>query len=98
VLEGALILLAGIIIGRLLPGRRRKAAAKASKPVCGCTHHHAYHDAKTGQCHGMVREATHFTMLGAEIAWRQVQCTCRRYSGPEPLPEYFATEIGSAGA
>ena len=22
------------------------------------------------------------------------QCTCRQYSGPTPLPEYYAPEIG----
>jgi hypothetical protein len=63
-LEGALILLAGILIGwvaRSLPARR-----KDPKPV--------------------------------EAGYEHKPCACRRYSGPEPMPTYYAPEIaGEAG-
>ena len=77
-LEGALILLAGIVIGRVLPGRRRKKAATGG-PVCGCGHHHSYHDPETGRCNA--------TRFGDP-------CKCLSYTGPEPLPEFYAPEIG----
>lgn len=94
-LEGALILFAGIIIGRLLPGRLRRHGLKPPKPVCGCSHHHSFHDPKTGECHGLVSKVTRYTTGGTAIAWDKVPCTCRQYSGPVPLPEMFAPEIGS---
>lgn len=97
-LEGAVIALAAFLLGRLLPGRRRKplAAGKPPKPVCGCCHHHAHHDPQTGQCRATVDgKPIHFDKWGDADAWAQVPCTCQRYSGPVPLPEMFAPEIGS---
>jgi hypothetical protein len=82
VLEGALIALAGagfgILIGRLLPLRRQRDHARG--PVCGCGHHFSHHDPAMGDCR--------------KLSWGGDKCTCRRYSGPEPLPEYYAPEIG----
>lgn len=93
-LEGALILLAGIIIGRLLAGRKRPKSPALPMPVCGCDHHHSFHDPETGECHQTVNgQPVHWDKYGITDAWEQARCTCRRYSGPEPLPEYYATEI-----
>jgi hypothetical protein len=86
VIEGALILLAGILIGRFMPGRRRTAKpVPPPKPVCGCGHHLARHDPATNACHAQV-SADKFDI-------RRERCTCRRYVGPEPVPEYYAPEI-----
>jgi hypothetical protein len=89
-LEGALILL-----GRFLPGRRRAVARKPPRPVCGCTHHHSFHDPKAGACRATVNGLpVHRNQHGYADAWEQVPCKCQAYSGPLPLPEVYAPEIG----
>lgn len=94
-LEGAVLMVIGVLLGRFLPGRRKGAApaAEPPKPVCGCKHHHSFHDPGSGKCHGLADKPTHFTTTGKPIAWAKVPCTCRQYSGPVPLPEYMAQEI-----
>lgn len=82
-LEGAAILLVGVIIGRFLPSRRPAYRGGDAKPICGCKHDRSYHDPETGLCHGRVWED------GSPVG-----CTCRQYGGPEPLPTYTA-EISS---
>lgn len=104
ILIGAGVFLWGFITGRYWPARRK--GPKPVKPLCGCGHHHSYHDPKTGECHA--------TKSAAEVPirdekgrpvrdrWGDVQttrergpCGCRHYSGPQPLPEFFAEEITS---
>jgi hypothetical protein len=94
---GALILLAGILIGRFLPARRRAPRIAAPpQPVCGgCNHHLSFHDPATGVCHGTVKQAAQYSPGGNAVVWDQVPCTCRKYSGPEPIDGYFATEISA---
>jgi len=60
------------------------------QPVCGCRHHLAYHDKKTGQCNNFQPGVQQYGKPGTKI-----QCKCRQYVGPEPLPEYFSPEISS---
>jgi hypothetical protein len=102
-LIGAAIFAAGALLGRFLPARKR--GPKPIKPICGCSHHHSMHDPETGQCHGLVsggetaaRDAKNNPVLDdfgyVQKTYAKVQCSCRRYSGPEPLPEYSAPEIG----
>jgi hypothetical protein len=86
-LVGAAVYVAGLLTGRFLPAR--KHGPQPVRPVCGCEHAVAYHDPKTGECHarrnlGYWSGKDHFE-----------GCTCRRYTGPEPLPEYYAPEIPS---
>lgn len=92
-----MILLAGIIIGiaiRSIPWRRGKLPRPRRAPAlnCGCGDHHAMHDPKTGQCHATEERPMYEN--GSFVGYHDVQCTCRQYSGPEPLPEYVAREIG----
>lgn len=95
-IEGALILLAGILIGRLLPGRRKaRRPPEAPEAVCGCRHHYSFHDPESGRCHGTDSQATAFDGYGIARAWKQIPCTCRKYAGPEPLPTYYAPEIAT---
>jgi hypothetical protein len=93
VLEGTLILLVGILIGicvRSLPGKRRNL--QQVKPVCGCEHHYSMHDPKTGACHSEITVTT-YDEHGLWNGRTYRPCTCRQYSGPEPLPSYYAPEI-----
>ena len=95
-IEGAAILLAGILIGvladRLLSrGGRRKERPEGA--ICGCEHSIAYHDRQTGQCAAVRKAPTKWDEFGDPVAWTEQPCTCRRYSGPEPLPEFYAPEI-----
>jgi hypothetical protein len=98
VLEGALILLAGIAIGwflRSLPPRRKDP--KPVEAVCGCTHHHSMHDPQTGACNAAV-EVPVYNQYGGHAGKEYADCACVRYSGPEPMPTYYAPEIaGEAG-
>jgi hypothetical protein len=93
VVEGALILLAGIGIGWLL--RSLPARPKGPKPVeavCGCEHHHSMHNPETGECNAAV-PVTKYNKSGDRIGKEYKPCACLRYSGPEPIPTLFAPEI-----
>lgn len=96
-IEGALILLAGIAIGRVIRLRARPRAYKPKvvQPICGCKHHYSMHDPKTGICSGGFDEwgdAVNYQRVGKKDG---TPCTCKVYSGPQPLPEYYAPEIAS---
>jgi hypothetical protein len=77
-IEGALILVVGVAIGAV--GSRLLGRRKSASvvPRCGCGHSIAFHDPQTRRCHARV---------GYE------RCACRRYSGPEPLPSFYAPQI-----
>lgn len=107
-LAGGGLVIAGMPLGRFLPARRRSPKPpKPVKPICGCSHHHSYHDPKTGECHSTTggSEAVIRDTYGEPVLDRfgdvqttsseRVPCTCRQYSGPVPLPEYVAPEISS---
>jgi hypothetical protein len=85
-LVGAGILLGGWLLGRYAPTRRK--AAPRPEPLCGCGHHHAYHDPKTGVCHATVRHKGTDTVSAYDR-----QCTCRQYSGPVAIDSYYAPEL-----
>lgn len=93
--EGALILVIGIAIGRLWGADRRKGKGlRDPKPVCGCKHHYSMHDPETGLCHGQARgKPLKYDTFNDPTAWEPVPCGCRRYTGPEPLPTLYAPEI-----
>jgi len=93
-LDGAAILAAGFLLGRFLPARRRRPKApEPIEPVCGCKHHHSFHDPKTGICHGTKGVAAPRADYNIPQHYVDIPCTCRQYTGPEPLPTYFAPEI-----
>lgn len=96
-LTGGIVAIGAFLAGQWLPrpGRRGAQRPKKIEPYCGCEdgdggfHHHSYHDPKTGECHGKV-------YIGFWSSQRHYQdCTCRQYSGPQPLPEVYAPEITS---
>ena len=67
----------------VLPRRRHHSP----KLICGCTHHLAFHDRKTGRCNNY-QPGVHEAKTGACI-----QCKCQQYTGPQPLPEYYPPEL-----
>jgi hypothetical protein len=94
-ITGAALVLVGIAIGwllRSLPARRK--GPKPVEAVCGCTHHHSMHDPRTGECNASV-QVSRYSKSGEWTGYEHRPCACRRYSGPEPLPTYIATEIAS---
>lgn len=90
---GALLLGAGMLIGRLLPRDRRNGdALPPPPPICGCGHDRAFHDQDKGRCHAVERTEKK-DMFGHTRGWLEAPCTCRRYNGPEPITTYYATQL-----
>lgn len=92
-IEFALVALAGVLLGRFLPNRRKEPkGTEPIKAVCGCGHHHSYHDPQTGACAHKKRLVTHSDVWNTHYG-ETVECSCRQYSGPQPMPEFFAPEV-----
>lgn len=64
------------------------------------------HDPQTGECHaetsyplsrsGPVLNDWKDKIIGyKQEEFETRRCACRRYAGPEPLPEFYAPEIAS---
>lgn len=89
---GALLVVAGIVIGRILPDRRFRfrSPKEEVKPVCGCGHGTSFHGSD-GRCNAL-SEVTRWDS-GRWAGTDPVRCTCQRYTGPEPLPAFYAPEI-----
>jgi hypothetical protein len=98
VLEGAIIATAGLLLGRLtayLPPRRRTPKpAPAPRPICGCGHHYSFHQ-DGRECKDTNRR-TVYSKVGHDCGKRDFPCTCVQYTGPLPVPEFFAAEITGA--
>lgn len=75
--------------GMHVADRKKLPTSDPHSPTCGCGHHHSMHDPETNECHGATKE--HRYHYDREGRWVNgyVPCTCRQYSGPEPLPQYF---------
>lgn len=98
-LEGAGILLSGMLAGRFWPARRKHPKPKAApQPVCGCGHNLAHHEPGEGgsasACRMQVKgKITRWNQWSEAVGWEMTPCSCRQYTGPQPLPEYYAPEI-----
>lgn len=57
------------------------------EPVCGCEHHYAYHDPETGKCNMVDQNFVKINKDGTKHGFPN--CMCKRYTGPEPMPEYI---------
>lgn len=76
--------------------RRRKDRldqATGPQPICGCEDHYAFHDPTTGHCHATSKVPSKWDGDGFPIAYKQQQCGCRQYVGPQPLDTFYAPEI-----
>jgi hypothetical protein len=57
-------------------------------PICGCEHHYSFHDEEDG---------CHFTVVHYRNMWNGTRgvltnCSCVRYTGPEPLPRVISID------
>jgi hypothetical protein len=92
-IEGAAVLLAGLVIGYLAGRSRGRASAppapKAIEAMCSCNHPRGQHVDGKGACKA---ENTFWTPDN----WNVFRpCACQLYDGPEPLPQFYAPEIQS---
>jgi len=98
-LDGAALIVAGMVLGRFWPARRKHPKLKAPpKPVCGCGHNLAHHEVIPGgaaACHQQIRgKITKWDGYGGPIGWEIGPMLLQAvHTGPTPLPEYFAPEI-----
>lgn len=84
---GASLFVTGWSVGVTTYGKK-VSAHKPPKAICGCTHELSFHDPKAGECHAQ----EYIPATGSHYSYYE-RCTCRRYTGPEPLTEYYAPEI-----
>jgi len=92
-IEVGVAVIIGVLLGRFLPNRRRgPKPPEPVKPICGCGHHHSFHDPATGKCASLM-----YVPATAARYSHHEPCTCKQYGGPEPLPEYFAPELTGGG-
>ena len=92
-IEVGVAVIIGVLLGRFLPNRRKgPKPAKSPQPVCGCGHHHSYHDAQTSACGYASSEYVGESPAGI-AQYEPRHCSCRRYSGPVPMPEFYAPEL-----
>lgn len=82
-IEGAVIALVSVLVGRFLPGRK-KNVSKPVPPRCGCGHTIGFHENKTGKC--SASSYNHYTEV-------TTTCTCRHYDGPIPVESFFTTPL-----
>ncbi|MDS1268807.1 hypothetical protein RIF23_00700 [Lipingzhangella sp. LS1_29] len=97
---GAAIALSGVVLGRLLAGRRRQPArghrsaltgpSGTPQAICGCGHHLVFHDNETRKCRAQVIIPGRWT---GERGDSHHTCVCQGYRGPMPVDEYFAPDI-----
>ena len=74
----------GWLVGR---HGRLKSAPKQPKPICMCEHHYGDHDPDDGGCGAQVEVTTYVQGVGYRDLWRP--CSCGRYTGPQPVEQYW---------
>lgn len=86
-IEGAAILLFGLVAGYLAGRRgRRTPTPPAIEAVCSCRHPRGQHIDGKGACQVQTKNR----LNGMQML---VPCSCQMYDGPEPLPQFYAPEI-----
>lgn len=74
---------------KIVDWRRDRARAQhmGTQPICGCKHHHAFHNPSTGHCKEKSRFRTGTDRNGYGI-YTLIDCPCQQYSGPMPQIDY----------
>lgn len=83
------LVVAGWAVDKIVDWRRERTRSKQRgvEPICGCTHHHAFHNPSTGNCKEQIRFRTGSDRNGYGI-FTLIDCTCQQYSGPLPQIDY----------
>ncbi len=92
-------------VGTVLRRSKRPKRYRPPAPICGCAHNYALHD-ETGchvvsrvliECGEPVLvdfkdefEKTQKVVGHAFEKYEKVGCPCKRYTGPEPIPQMYA--------
>ena len=61
---------------------------KEPEPICGCSHHYAYHDTD-GVC-SEVNSQGRVRVVDGQETRILAPCRCKKYVGPEPMPRYIS--------
>jgi hypothetical protein len=97
VIEGAVIALVSLAIGYLTGRKAKRPTIEKSKPAtCGCGHVRSMHVDGRGKC--MYAKGTEYWETDPDTGFsvkkfRDYQCDCQIYDGPEPLTTIYAPEI-----
>lgn len=73
-----------LVITRIEGGKKKKEHP-VTAPICGCGHHYSFHSKSKKDC-----RATVYASWLARLIGDDGFCQCQQYTGPEPLPEYYA--------
>lgn len=77
--------------------QRKLEITQGPQPICGCKHHYAYHNPKTGGCAAVSKTPVKWDDdFGSPTKWQHLPCTCQRYVGPEPLETLYMPEISNS--
>lgn len=94
IVVGAGVAVAGFVAGRI---SRRKTAAKSamsSTPICTCEHGLHDHDPSTNECHGLIDgDPLRYDSFNNPRAYKKIRCTCRQYTGPQRLDDFWTPPI-----
>jgi hypothetical protein len=92
-LEGAALVVLGIILGKIPAPRRRRTPRldPPLAPVCGCQHHKSYHDDEGCHAGYLTHELDKYGRKRGERS-TVVVCGCKGYEGPVPYTEYSPEE------
>ncbi|ADB29147.1 hypothetical protein Kfla_0016 [Kribbella flavida DSM 17836] len=85
-IEGAAILLVGLVTGYLAGRRSRRPEPLTGAAVCSCHHPRGQHLDGKGPCQADNKQSVN----GVQVF---LSCPCQLYDGPEPLPQFYAPEI-----
>lgn len=79
-------IVAAVFAGGWLTGRhaRLTRTPKPIQPICLCKDPYGTHDPKTGEC-----GAWHLVTKNHYGHEELVQCACLRYTGPQPVEQYW---------
>jgi hypothetical protein len=81
---------------QIADGRRKPPEADPQAVICGCSHHKAVHNPRSGACGEKVRQGVKFTYLsdGAERMkeFQWVSCRCMQF-----VPESGAPAVSAPG-
>lgn len=74
--------------------QRGSGGLRRVEPFCGCGHHLALHDPKTGECYSWLIVPGKNALGGLDFSSEGKRCPCRQYVGPKPPEMVIAQERG----